>query len=138
MGSSPVEVTRILFDKWYVPERSLYIATWRSISWSKLFMQMMAILSEILSIGIATNVSWRSTKQSRTSFSAKISLVFWHLDFDVMWDILSSTLVGLFLKQKDSLDNRSAFLFIHFLHYYNDLFCFHDNSTLLIIFSEVY
>ena len=109
MGSSPVAVTRILFERWYVPEWSLYIATWRSISWSKLFMQMMAILFEILRIGITTNVSWRSIKQSRTSFSAKISLVFWHLNFDVMWDTFSSTLVGLFLKQKDSLDNRSAF-----------------------------
>ena len=109
MGSSPVAVTRILFERWYVPEWSLYIATWRSISWSKLFMQMMAILFEILRIGVTTNVSWRSIKQSRTSFSAKISLVFWHLNFDVMWDTFSSTLVGLFLKQKDSLDNRSAF-----------------------------
>ena len=96
---------------------------------------MMAILLEILSIGITTNVSCRSTKQSRISFSAKISLVFWY--FDVMWDILSSTLAKLFLKQRDSLDDRSAF-FIHFLHSYNDLFCLHDNSTLLIIAFQVY
>ena len=53
-----------------------------------------------------------------------------------MRDILSSTLVKLFLEQKGYLNDRSA-LFINFLHFCNDLICFHDNATLLIIVFEV-
>ena len=97
---------------------------------------MMAILLESLPIGIKTSVSCRSVKQIRTFFPARISLICWNLNLDVIWDILSSTLVKLFLEQKDSLNDRSVF-FINFLHFYNDLICFHDNATLLIIVFEV-
>ena len=75
---------------------------------------MIAILLEGLSIGITTSVLCRSIKQFRISFSAEISLVCWHSHLDVMWDILSSTLVKLFLQKRDSLNDRSAFFYIFF------------------------